>query len=59
MLAVAPVTFTGEMIVFRTSHDHKRANSCWILPLRSKTEAMREIVPKTMVYAQIRGARMK
>src|SRR5208283_4424751 len=54
-----PVTFTGDRIVFMMSHDQRRAQLCWMRPLRSKSEQSREIVPRIRVYAQISGSRMK
>jgi len=54
-----PVTFTGDRIVFITSRDQRRANLCWMRPLRSKSEQLSETVPKMMVYAQMSGARIK
>src|SRR6202167_4842247 len=41
--APRPVTFTGERIVFITSHDQRRANLCWMRPSRSKSEQNSEI----------------
>src|SRR5438094_4633145 len=55
----SPTTVTGENIVFRISHDHNRANPCWMRPPRSINEESSESIARTVVYVQISGLKIK